>query len=105
MGLNARPKPSPVRLTLKQRRALSICEYYSARMARGAIVPGHAYYFAFWLEWSQNVRAYVELPSNPDNPEAKLADFWVQTADDESFSTWNLANVRRTSGRLQIRGR
>lgn len=83
MGLNARPKPSPLRLTLKQRRALSIREYYSARMAREAIVPGQAYWFAFWLEWSQNVRAYVELPSNPDDPEAKLADFWVQTTDDE----------------------
>lgn len=81
--MNARPKPSPVRLTLKERRALSICEYYSARLAREAIVPGQAYWFAFWLEWSLVVRDYVELPADPDHPEAKLADFWLKTADDE----------------------
>jgi hypothetical protein len=52
-------------------------------MGRGAIVPGHAYWFAFWLEWSRTIHAYVELPANPDDPEVRLADFWVQTADDE----------------------
>lgn len=52
-------------------------------MAREAIVPGQAYWFAFWLEWSLSVREYVELPANPDDPEVKLADFWVKTADDE----------------------
>lgn len=52
-------------------------------MGREAIVPGQAYWFAFWLEWSRSICAYVELPANPDDPEAWLADFWVQTADEE----------------------
>jgi len=76
--VNARPRPSPVRLTLKQRRALSICEYFSARMGREVIVPGRGYWLGFWLEWSPQVSAYVELPSNPDAPDTWLADYWIE---------------------------
>lgn len=81
--MNARPRPSPVRLTLDQRRAIPICELFSARMGREVIVPSVSYWFALWLEWATTVTAYVELPANTDVPGEWLAGFWVEWAGDE----------------------
>lgn len=92
--MNARPKPNPVRLPLKQRRALSICEYYSAKLRREVIVPARTYWLALWLDWARDVTAYVELPANPDSPNEWLADFWIECAGKEY-----LLNVPAGEGR------
>lgn len=83
MGVNARPKPSPVRLPLKKRRSLSICEYYSAKLRRAIILPARSYWVGLWLDWATEVTAYVELPANPDAPEEWVGDFWVEYAGEE----------------------
>ncbi len=82
-GVTARPRPSPVKLTLDQRRALPICEFYSARMGRAVMIPSAAYWFGLWLEWSPRVSNYVELPANPGTPDSWLANFWVECGGDE----------------------
>ena len=82
-GVSARPKPNPVRLSIKQRRALSVCEYYSAKGKREVFVPSGGYLFGLWLDWCWQVPAYVELPADPDDPTKWLADFWVKIGDRE----------------------
>lgn len=83
MGVNARPKPSPVRLPLKKRRALSICEYYSPKLGREVILPARCYWLGLWLDWCPDATAYVELPANPEASSEWLADFWIEYAGTE----------------------
>jgi hypothetical protein len=82
-GVTARPKPNPVRLNIKQRRALSVCEYYSPKCRREVFVPSRAYLVGLWLDWCWQTTAYVELPADPDDPTKWLADFWVKVGDQE----------------------
>lgn len=82
-GVNARPKPSPVRLPLKKRRALSICEFFSAKLGREVILPARCYWLGLWLDWCREATAYVELPANPDEPSEWVADFWIDYAGKE----------------------
>lgn len=83
--MSARPAPKPVLLTLKQRRAQSICEFFSPRRNREVIVHSSTYWVALWLEWSPAVRHYVERPQDPENPAKGLADFWIASADEDSL--------------------
>lgn len=83
MGLKARPRPTPVRLTLKQRRAMSVCEFFSAKNGREVIVPARGYWLGLWLDWAPQAIAYVELPSKEDSPKEWVADYWVQFGEDE----------------------
>lgn len=52
-------------------------------MGREVIVPGRGYWLGFWLEWSPNISAYVELPANPDAPDVRLADYWIESGGEE----------------------
>lgn len=83
MAVTSRPKPSPVRLPLKKRRSLSICEYYSAKLRREVILPARCYWLGLWLDWSTDTTAYVELPANPESPNEWVADFWIEYAGKE----------------------
>lgn len=81
--MKAHPKPIPFRLPLKKRRALSICEYYSAKLGREVILPARCFWLGLWLDWSTDVSAYVELPEDPVAPDRWVADFWVEYAGTE----------------------
>ena len=82
-GVSVRPAPKPVLLTLKQRRAESICVFFSVRRKREVIVRTPTYWTALWLEWSPLFARYVERPQTPEDDKKAAADFWIASGNEE----------------------